>query len=94
MKHALLALMKTLRLDDQAKMGRLESDWERLAGKPAANHTRPGPLIHGELVIYVDNSMWLSELYRKSKGPLLESLQTAFGPTAIRSLRFQLDPGK
>ena len=94
MKHAMMALMKSLRLDDQAKLGRLESDWERLAGKPAANHTRPGPLNNGELVIFVDNSMWLSELHRKSRGQLLQSLQQAFGPTVIRSIRLQLDPGR
>ena len=93
-KHALMALMKTLQLDEQAKLGRLESDWANLVGKPASNHTRPGPLNQGELVIYVDNSAWLSELHRKSRGQLLQTLQASFGASVIRNVRLQLDPGR
>jgi hypothetical protein len=45
-----------------------------------------------ELVVYVDSTVWLSELYR-SRAQMLANLQKAFGKR-IRTLRLQIDPGR
>lgn len=92
--NALALLVKQLDVQKDAKTGRLEDDWERLAGKVVAAHTRPGPLMKQELVVYVDSSAWLSELHRTSRSTLLAALQKEFGPALIRGLRLQLDPGR
>lgn len=85
-------LLRALRLDDQFRMGRLETEWPSIMGPAVAVHTRPGRLNGNELVVFVDSSVWLSELYR-SRAQMLVNLQKAFGKTRIRSLRLQIDPG-
>lgn len=91
---ALAALVRQLDSQKQSRTGRLEDDWERLAGRVVAAHTRPGPLVREELVVYVDSSAWLSQLHRTGRSTLLAALQKEFGPALIRRLRLQLDPGR
>ena len=86
------AWLKSLKLDDQLHMGRMEVEWEKALGKAVATHTRPGRLNGDELVVYVDSTVWLSELYR-SRVQMLSNLQKAFGKR-IRTLRLQIDPGR
>ena len=86
------SLLKSMRLDDQLRMGRLETEWPKVMGSAVAAHTRAGRLNGDELVVFVDNSVWLSELYR-SRAQMLANLQKAFGKSRIRRLRLQLDPG-
>lgn len=87
------AALKSMKLDDQLRMGRLETDWSQVMGAAVAAHTRPGRLNGDELIVFVDSSVWLSELHR-SKARMLANLQKAFGKNRIRGLRLQLDPGR
>lgn len=87
------AVLKSMRLDDQLRMGRLETEWRNIMGPAVAAHTRPGRLNDTELIVFVDSSVWLSELHR-SRVRMLANLQKAFGTARIRSLRLQLDPGR
>lgn len=86
-------LLKSVKMDDQCKMGILEEQWEKAVGKAIAAHTRPGHLASRNLTVFVDSSPWLSELYRIQK-EMLSKLQATFGRDKILTLRLQLDPGK
>jgi len=86
-------LLKAVKLDEQCRMGVLEEKWEVAVGKSMAAHTRPGILANKLLVIFVDSSPWLAELYRIQKEILLK-LQKTFGRDVILAVRLQLDPGK
>lgn len=86
------ALMKRLGLEDQQWMDVLAAEWAALVGEAVARHTRPGRVQRDNLVVFVDNSAWLSELARYSRGPMLANLQKRFGKDKILSVSFQLDP--
>ncbi|MEI6564452.1 MAG: DUF721 domain-containing protein [bacterium] len=87
-------LLRSVKLDEQCRMGILEEKWETAVGKGIAAHTRPGRLINKELTIFVDSSPWLSELQRCAKKELLAKLQSVFGRDVIQSVRLNMDPGK
>ena len=72
----------------------IEEAWPAFVGSAAAAHTRPGRFVKGELVIFVDSSVWLSELQRYSKAEILEKIQQRFGKERVQGLRFQLAPGE
>ncbi len=86
-------MLKSVKLDEQCKLGILEEKWEAAIGKAIATHTRPGSLVNKNLTIFVDSSPWLSELFRVQKD-MLSKLQVTFGRDKILSIRLQLDPGK
>jgi predicted nucleic acid-binding Zn ribbon protein len=86
-------LLRSVKLDEQARMGVLEEQWAAAVGKAIATHTRPGILIEKELTIFVDSSPWLSELHRMQRD-VLAKLQATFGRDKILRIRLQLDPGK
>ena len=85
--------LKTLGLDQQVALGQIEEQWAAAVGPLLAQHTRPGRLERGDLVILVDNSAWLSEIQRYARTELLGKLQERFGKDRIRRLRLQIDPG-
>ena len=90
----LTRLMQRLRLDAEPWLDELRREWPTLVGADVAAHARPGRLDRTALVVYVDSSVWLSEIRRFGQAPLLASLQRRFGRERIASLRFQIDPGR
>lgn len=86
-------LLKTVKLDEQCRLGILEEKWPEVVGKVLAAHTRPGTLVNKVLAVYVDSSPWLSEIHRLQR-ELLVKVQKTFGDTTVKALRLQLDPGK
>ena len=85
-------LMKKLGVEDRSWMERLTEEWALLVGKDLAVHARPGRLENMSLVVFVDNSVWLSELSRYGRRQMLSILQKRFGAERIRSIVLQLDP--
>jgi len=85
-------LLKKWGLEARAWEERLLRDWAVVVGAAVAAHTRPGRMDRGTLVIFVDTSVWLSELARLSRGPLLANVQRHTGADKVRNLRLQLDP--
>ena len=71
---------------------RLLRDWPEVVGAQVAGHSRPGRMDRGTLVIFVDSSVWLSELARYVRGPLLTNVQRLCGADKVRAIRLQLDP--
>ncbi len=85
-------LLKSVKLDEQCRLGILEEKWAEAVGKSLAAHTRPGTLVNKALTVYVDSSPWLSEIYRMQR-ELLGKVQNTFGSKTVQSVRLQLDPG-
>ena len=71
---------------------RIAEDWLDVAGADVAKHTRPGPLTDGMLTIFVDSAVWLGELSRFGRKPLLKNLKERYGDAGIERLFFQIDP--
>ena len=86
------AIMKRMGLEEQHWMTELSGEWDKIVGEDVARHTRPGKVQGDALVVFVDNSVWLNELSRYGKVPMLANLKKRFGSGKIDSLRFQLDP--
>ena len=86
-------LLKSVKLDEQCRLGVIEEQWEAMVGKGISAHSRPGRLINKELTIFVDSSPWLSELKRYAQKELLQKIQKGMGRGIILTLRLQLDPG-
>lgn len=84
--------LRSLRLDEQARLGKLLETWGAVMGKAVAAHTRPGRLNGRELVVYVDSSVWLSELRRYAQREMLANLRKVTGLETIQTVRLQLDP--
>jgi len=91
-RDSLLPILKSLGLEQNSLQQRLMQQWNAIAGHPLCRHIRPGPLQDGQLTVYVSNSTMLSELSRFQGPALLKNLQAATGASAIRKLRFLLDP--
>jgi len=87
-------LLARMGLETEAWLSQLAEEWPVLVGTVVARHTRPGRLIGGVLVVYVDSSVWLEELRRFVHVQMLTKLQEKFGAERIRSLRFQPDPDR
>ena len=87
-------LLKSVKLDEQGRLGVLDTQWASAVGPGVAAHTRPGRLMNKELTVFVDSSPWLHELKRYAHREMLANLQKTFGAATVRSIRLQLDPGQ
>ena len=86
-------LMKRMGLAEKHWVTVLHDEWDSLAGDAVAKHTKPGRMQGKHLIVFVDSSVWLSELSRYGSKELLANLQKRFGASKIGSVRFQIDPG-
>ena len=85
-------IMKTLGADADLWTQRLADAWTDVAGQDVARHSRPGLLENGVLTVYVDSSVWLSEISRYGRNALLDNLRRRFSRARIREIRVRLDP--
>jgi predicted nucleic acid-binding Zn ribbon protein len=90
--QTIAALMKKLGLEEQHWVGVLGEEWTSLVGDAVAKHTRPGAYKQGCLTVFVDNSVWFSELSRYGHRDMLANLQRRFGRDKVRRIRLQMDP--
>ena len=91
-REPLHKLLKSLGLDQPTIQRQLMDKWIDITGQPLCRHIRPGPVQHGQLTVYVSNSPMLAELSRFQGPALLKNIQSAVGATAIKKLRFAIDP--
>lgn len=75
-------------IDELAKV------WPDVAGKAVAAHTRPARLEGPRLIVYVDQHVWMQELQRNGKKPLLANIWKRFGADKVKDILFRLDPGR
>ena len=90
--QALPAVLKQLGLEDRQWLTALAAEWEQVAGAALARHTRPGRFDGSVLTVFVDNSVWLSELKRYGQDKLLANVRQRADAGRVHSLRFTLDP--
>jgi predicted nucleic acid-binding Zn ribbon protein len=67
--------------------------WPEVAGKAVAAHTRPARMEGPRLIVYVDQHVWMQELQRSGKKPLLANIWKRFGANKVKDILFRLDPG-
>ncbi len=72
----------------------LVAAWPDIVGEAVARHARPATLSGTRLVIHVDDNVWLFELSRMARAPILEGIRKRFGPGHVTDCQFCLDPGR
>ncbi len=90
--QAITGFIQGLQREQSNRLEGLAEEWPALVGGMVAAHARPGVLERGELTVFVDSSVWLSELSRHGRKDMLAALQRRFGSAHITGLRLQLDP--
>ncbi len=89
--HTLVPRLALLRHD---WVDELAKSWPEVAGKAVAAHTQPAKLEGHSLVVLVDQHVWMQELQRSGRKPLLANIQKKFGATKVNDILFRLDPGR
>ena len=92
MDQVLPSILKKVGMEDALWEQTLLNEWPKLAGSTVARNARPGRLQHRILHVYVNNSVWLTELRGFGEKALLDRLQERFGKRRIVGIRLQLDP--
>ena len=73
---------------------RIESEialvWDKSIAPGIDHHARPVKLVHGTLIVNVDNNTWLHDLVRYHNSKILESLQASFGSKLIQRISFRI----
>lgn len=87
-------VLKGLGMESDARLADIGEQWEALAGRANAEHSRPGTWEKGVLTVYVDHHVWLAELQRFAGKALEKRLRKTFGADAVRRVRFEIDPGR
>ncbi len=89
--QTLIPRLDLLRLDWVDELAKV---WSEVAGKAVAAHTRPARLEGASLVVLVDQHVWMQELQRSGRKPLLANIWKRFGATKVKDVLFRLDPGR
>jgi predicted nucleic acid-binding Zn ribbon protein len=84
--------MARLGLEQDRWLAELQAEWATVAGAGVASHSRPGRLERGNLTVFVDSSVWLSELSRYGQKQMLANIRRRFGESRVSTLSFRLDP--
>lgn len=87
------ALLRSLRMPDPASWERLVGAWERVAGPPWTEHTRPGYLRAGELVVEVLSPRAVPLLRYGVEG-LRTRLEAELGAGIVESIRLETGGGR
>ncbi|OGV62895.1 MAG: hypothetical protein A2498_04640 [Lentisphaerae bacterium RIFOXYC12_FULL_60_16] len=85
-------VVRRLKLESAGWMDELVDAWPELVGTPICRHARPGHMDRDILYVFVDGSVWLSELQRFGRASILRRIRERFGPNRVRTVNFQVDP--
>ena len=84
--------LKSMKLDAHAQVARIAAAWPEIVGPQLAGNTRPAQLENKILLVYVSHPAWIMELRGPMTAEILRRLQTKFGATDLKNLRFAVDP--
>lgn len=84
------ALLKKLGLERRFKESQISFQWRNWVGNSIAAHAKPYRVVNQKLVVYVDNSVWLSELSRHYKTWILKRIQTSLGAGIVKEIIFKV----
>ena len=88
-KKTIMDVFARLESEEPSLWRQLEQEWENLVGVPIARHARPVRLERKTLIVAVDSSVWMNELIRYERGPMLARLQERYGVDRIKEVRFR-----
>ncbi len=91
-RQTILNIFSRMNTGEPSLWRRVAAEWEDLAGAAIARHARPVRLERKMLVVAVDSAVWMNELIRYERAPLLARLQAKYGADRIKVLHFQADP--
>ena len=74
------AWTRKLSASEYVWLNELETAWTEVVGAAVASHARPGRYGAGVLTVFVDHSVWLSELERYGRTDILVQAAEAFSP--------------
>jgi len=83
--HALSPLLKRLGLAAGVRLGRIRSEWDSLFGPTLSAHMSPSRLAEGELLVNVDQPIWMQQL-TFHKRQIVEKLR----PYGVKEVRFRI----
>ena len=83
-------VLKKLGLETRFKESQVATHLKSWVGDSLAKHARPYRVVNKKLVVYVDNSVWLTELSRYYKIWILKRIQTALGKEIIKEIHFKI----
>jgi predicted nucleic acid-binding Zn ribbon protein len=86
------SVLGRLGIEDQQWLTTLAATWKDVVGAPLARHTRPGRFEGRRLIVFVDNSAWLSELKRYGQDKLLANVRRQPGAGQVQVVQLLLDP--
>lgn len=86
----LRSLIRKLGMTEQVWFAQLLSAWAEIVGAPVAAHARPGRFNRGKLTVFVDSSVWLSELNRNRR-QMLEAINRRFAQ--VKEIALMVDAG-
>ena len=84
--------LKGMKLAAHAQVAQIAAAWPDIVGPQLAGNTRPAHLENKILLVYVSHPAWIMELRGPMTAEILRRLQTKFGATDLKNLRFAVDP--
>lgn len=91
-RQTIMDIFSRMTAGDQSLWRQVEQEWGHLVGPTIVRHARPVRLDRKTLVVAVDSSVWMNELIRYERAPILLRLQQQYGADRIRAIQFQADP--
>ena len=82
-------VMKKLGLEQRLQQSQAFSLWPEIVGAVNARHSKPVSLRNGLLVVGVEHSVWMQELW-SLKPLMLQKIQERVGKKAVRDIRFRI----
>ena len=91
-RQTIMDVFSMMNAGNRCAWRQLAQEWEGLAGATIARHTQPVRMDRNTLLVAVDSAVWLNEMIRYERAPLLARLQERFGKDTIKAIQFQADP--
>lgn len=92
LRSAIAKLFAKLDFQAGSSVHEIQAKWKMIAGETVAAHSRPGRLNENILYVYVDSSVWLTEITRFHSDDILCRIQREIGSSAVKGVRFQVNP--
>lgn len=84
-------ILEGVRMADEHWLNKLRDTWVAVAGD-VAKHTVPASIDGKCLNVYVDSSVWLTELSQYGGKQLLKNIRSAGFADKVATIRFQINP--
>jgi len=83
-------VLEIMGLDDKFEEMRLIQGWAEVVGPVIANKSRPRMLRDGILIIEVENSVWMQELWFHQK-QIIDRIAQEFPKVEVKGIRLEIE---